>query len=99
MTDVIRVDLGWPGLVTLKSAADRLRAGALVAFPTETVYGLGAHAMDAAAVRRVFEAKGRPANDPLIVHIARVESLDQLVSVVPDAARTAAAKFWPGPLT
>jgi len=99
MTDVIRVDPASPDLAALKPAADRLRSGGLVAFPTETVYGLGAHAMDAAAVRRVFEAKGRPANDPLIVHIPRIESLDQLVSQVPDTARTLVAKFWPGPLT
>src|SRR3954471_12981471 len=99
MTDVIRVDRAAPDLAALRPAAERLRSGGLVAFPTETVYGLGAHALDAAAVRRVFEAKGRPSTDPLIVHVARLESLDRLVSHMPDVARTLAARFWPGPLT
>jgi len=99
MTDVIRVDPVSPDRAALKPAADRLRAGALVAFPTETVYGLGAHAMDPVAVRRVFEAKGRPPHDPLIVHISRIEALNQLVTAIPDAARALAAQFWPGPLT
>lgn len=99
MTDVIRVDPAAPDRAALKPAAERLRAGGLVAFPTETVYGLGAHALDVAAVRRIFEAKRRPATDPLIVHIARLESLDQLVRDVPDAARSLAERFWPGPLT
>jgi len=99
MTDVIRVDRAAPDLAALRPAAERLRSGGLVAFPTETVYGLGAHALDAAAVRRLFEAKGRPATDPLIVHVARLQAVDELVSSFPDAARTLAARFWPGPLT
>src|SRR3954469_15500264 len=99
MTDVIRVDPAAPDLAALRPAAERLRNGGLVAFPTETVYGLGAHALDAAAVRRLFEAKGRPATDPLIVHVARREAVDELVSSFPDAARTLATRFWPGPLT
>ena len=76
MTEVIRVDPAAPDLAALKPAAERLRAGGLVAFPTETVYGLGANALDAAAVRRVFDAKGRPSTDPLIVHVAHLEWLD-----------------------
>src|SRR5678816_4559028 len=99
MTDVIRVDPAAPDLAALRPAAERLCAGGLVAFPTETVYGLGAHALDPVAVRRVFDAKGRPAHDPLIVHIAGVDALDELVVNVPDAARALAARFWPGPLT
>ena len=99
MTDVIRVDPTSPDRATLKPAAERLRAGRLVAFPTETVYGLGAHALDAAAVARIFAAKERPATDPLIVHIDRIESLEQLVRRVPETARALAARFWPGPLT
>jgi len=99
MTDVIRVDPASPDLAALKPAAERLRNGGLVAFPTETVYGLGAHALDPAAVRRVFDAKGRPAHDPLIVHVAHIEALDELVAHVPEIARTLAARFWPGPLT
>jgi L-threonylcarbamoyladenylate synthase len=99
MTEVIRVDPTTPDRAALMPAAERLRSGGLVAFPTETVYGLGANALDAAAVRRVFEAKGRPATDPLIVHVSGEAALDALVSDVPEAARTLIARFWPGPLT
>jgi len=99
MSHVIRVDPVAPDRTALQPAADRLRAGGLVAFPTETVYGLGANALDAAAVRRVFEAKDRPASDPLIVHIADMEALPPLVRDVPDTARALAERFWPGPLT
>ena len=80
-------------------AAEILRAGGLVALPTETVYGLGANALDAAAVGRIFEAKKRPAWDPVIVHIAGLEMLEGLVTEVPEAARRLMAAFWPGPLT
>jgi L-threonylcarbamoyladenylate synthase len=83
----------------LSRAAACLRDGGLVAFPTETVYGLGAHALDRVAVRRVFEAKGRPSTDPLIVHVASVEDVHALVASWPDAAARLAARFWPGPLT
>ncbi len=99
MTDVIRVDPVHPDAAALTRAAECLRQGGLVAFPTETVYGLGVHALDRAAVQRLFAAKGRPANDPLIVHIESVERLRNLVLSVPDAARDLAARFWPGPLT
>ncbi|HEX8966398.1 MAG TPA: L-threonylcarbamoyladenylate synthase, partial [Chloroflexota bacterium] len=82
----------------IEQAAAILRAGGLVAFPTETVYGLGAHALDARAVRGIFEAKGRPADDPLIVHLAGVELLESVA--VPVAGTWALAqRFWPGPLT
>ena len=76
-----------------------LRAGELVAFPTETVYGLGADAANPQAVAKIFAAKGRPADHPLIVHIASAEHLDAWAREVPDAARRLAAAFWPGPLT
>jgi L-threonylcarbamoyladenylate synthase len=99
MTDVIRVDPATPDPAALARAADCLRRGGLVAFPTETVYGLGVHALDHAAVRRLFEAKGRPASDPLIVHVDSVERMQALVLQVPDSARQLAARFWPGPLT
>lgn len=99
MTDVIRVDPAAPDPAALARAAECLRRGGLVAFPTETVYGLGAHALDRAAVRRLFEAKGRPANDPLIVHVESVERMQALVLQVPETARQLAAQFWPGPLT
>jgi L-threonylcarbamoyladenylate synthase len=83
----------------LKRAAQILRAGGLVALPTETVYGLGANALDAAAVNCIFAAKERPAWDPVIVHIADEKMLDGLVRDVPEAARKLMAAFWPGPLT
>lgn len=95
---VVRADLARPES-WLPLAAERLRAGGLVAFPTETVYGLGANALDADAVARVFAAKGRPADNPLIVHVADVSGLEQLVTRVPPLARDLAARFWPGPLT
>jgi L-threonylcarbamoyladenylate synthase len=76
-----------------------LRAGGLVAFPTETVYGLGADASADAAVRRVFEVKRRPAGHPLIVHMASAAGLDDWARDVPDSARALAAALWPGPLT
>ncbi len=82
----------------ITSAAHLLHQGRLVAFPTETVYGLGADASNADAVRRIFAAKGRPANHPLIVHIADVAQLDDWAQDVPDAAKLLAAQFWPGPL-
>ena len=99
MTDVIRVDPAHPDASALARAADCLRGGGLVAFPTETVYGLGVHALDRAAVRRLFEAKGRPANDPLIVHVDAVERVHALVSAMPDSVAALSARFWPGPLT
>lgn len=80
-------------------AVEVLCAGGLVAFPTETVYGLGADAANAEAVSRIFTAKGRPADHPLIVHIPRTESLTQWAVDVPDAAWLLARRFWPGPLT
>jgi len=76
-----------------------LRSGGLVAFPTETVYGLGADALNAEAVRKIFAAKGRPANDPLIVHVDTVDSMRNLVRSVPDVVPALASRFWPGPLT
>jgi L-threonylcarbamoyladenylate synthase len=84
---------------TLECAAQILRAGGLVALPTETVYGLGANALDAAAVERIFAAKRRPAWDPMIVHIADEAMLDGLVEQIPETARKLMAAFWPGPLT
>src|SRR5690349_9972901 len=79
-------------------AAAILRHGGLVAFPTETVYGLGAHALDAAAVRGIFEAKARPPDDPLIVHVPNAGLLERIARPNEDARRLAEA-FWPGPLT
>jgi L-threonylcarbamoyladenylate synthase len=95
----IAVDPVTPDAAAIAEAAAVLRAGGLVAFPTETVYGLGAHALDPAAVTRIFAAKGRPFNDPLIVHVAEVEQIAPLVAGVPPLVATLAARFWPGPLT
>ncbi|MGB0063839.1 MAG: L-threonylcarbamoyladenylate synthase [Terracidiphilus sp.] len=83
----------------LDRAATILRSGGLVALPTETVYGLGANALDRAAVERIFAAKSRPAWDPIIVHVASLEMLDGLVQRVPTAAQRLMEHFWPGPLT
>ncbi len=83
----------------LQLAAETLRAGGLVAFPTETVYGLGVHARDAAAVERLFRVKGRPADNPVIVHLADLDALGQVAAQVTPLARSLAAQFWPGPLT
>ncbi|NED75500.1 threonylcarbamoyl-AMP synthase [Streptomyces sp. SID9944] len=83
----------------IAKAADVLRAGGLVALPTETVYGLGANAEDPAAVSRIFQVKGRPPSHPLIVHLGGAEQLDDWVEEVPATARLLAERFWPGPLT
>jgi len=99
VTDVLRVDPANPDNELIARAAECLRAGGLVAFPTETVYGLGAHALDRAAILRVFAAKERPATDPLIVHLATLDAATALVEQIPPAAIELAARFWPGPLT
>ncbi len=83
----------------IAEAAELIRAGRLVAFPTETVYGLGANALDKAAVERIYAAKGRPHSSPIIVHISDLEMLTAVVAAWPDAAQILAEKFWPGPLT
>ena len=83
----------------IQSAAELLRRGELVAFPTETVYGLGANAFDPIAVAKIFELKGRPKFDPLIVHIADPSQLSDLVETVPHVAVELTKKFWPGPLS
>jgi L-threonylcarbamoyladenylate synthase len=83
----------------ISRAAAVLRGGGLVAFPTETVYGLGANALDAAAVARIFAAKGRPSNNPLIVHVADAADVARVAASWPDAAARLAERFWPGPLT
>lgn len=82
-----------------EQAGKILRAGGLVAFPTETVYGLGADALDAKASAKIYAAKGRPSDNPLIVHIADVNALYDLAAEVPEKALVLAKKFWPGPLT
>jgi L-threonylcarbamoyladenylate synthase len=99
MTDVIRVAPDAPDPTAIARAAECLRGGGLVAFPTETVYGLGVNALDRAAVLRLFAAKQRPSTDPLIVHVGSFEAIAPLVSRVPKNARSLARRFWPGPLT
>lgn len=85
--------------VWLKAAGEILAAGGLVAIPTETVYGLAANAMDEKAAAKIYAAKGRPSDNPLIVHIADMDAMAQLVSELPETAVKLAEKFWPGPLT
>ena len=88
-----------PDSPELQEAASILRAGGLVAFPTETVYGLGAAALDAAAVQRIFDAKGRPATNPLIIHVSDAAQARLIAASWPDVAQQLADHFWPGPLT
>ncbi len=83
----------------IRRAADVIRAGGLVAFPTETVYGLGANALDAAAVERIFAAKGRPATNPIIVHISEASAIVNVAAIWPETAARLVERFWPGPLT
>jgi L-threonylcarbamoyladenylate synthase len=98
-TKVLAVDAAHPDPATMAEAADVLRRGGLVAFPTETVYGLGANALDAEACARIFTAKGRPPNNPIIVHAANVETARHVVASWPESASQLASRFWPGPLT
>lgn len=84
---------------SLEQAAALLRAGEVVALPTETVYGLAANALDPAAVTKIFEAKGRPQDNPLIVHLASFDVIEPLVARIPPAASALSERFWPGPLT
>ncbi|MHB1223981.1 MAG: L-threonylcarbamoyladenylate synthase [Gemmatimonadaceae bacterium] len=95
----IRIDPSIPGPQLLAHAASILRRGGLVAFPTETVYGLGANALDAAAVARIFAAKGRPDFNPLIVHVTDTDAAREYTTAWPEEARALAAAFWPGPIT
>ncbi|HEV8583947.1 MAG TPA: L-threonylcarbamoyladenylate synthase [Methylomirabilota bacterium] len=97
--EVLRVDPVAPEARVLDEAARVLRAGGLVAFPTESFYGLGAAALEPTAVRRVFEAKGRPASMPLLVVIDAPAMLAEIVADVPERARALMARHWPGPLT
>lgn len=93
MTRILRADAQ-----AIALAVDVLAAGGLVAFPTETVYGLGADAGNPAAVARIYAAKGRPSFNPLIAHLADVAAAER-EAALPAAARTLATRFWPGPLT
>ena len=83
----------------LKEAAEIIRRGGLVAFPTETVYGLGANALDETASAKIYRAKGRPSDNPLIIHIADSSDIEKLADDIPELAYSLAEVFWPGPLT
>lgn len=83
----------------LAKAGEIIRSGGLVAFPTETVYGLGGNAFDPEAASKIYAAKGRPSDNPLIVHISDMDGLKEIVRDIPEAARKLAARFWPGPMT
>jgi L-threonylcarbamoyladenylate synthase len=99
MTQVIRLDPERPRLDAIEQAASIIRDGGLVAFPTETVYGLGADAMNERAVQKIFAAKGRPADNPLIVHVSDREMLEQVAIDVNEKGHRLIERFWPGPLT
>ena len=98
-TRILVIDPLHPDMKQIEHAAELLLHGQLVVFPTETVYGLGANALNTQAVEQIFTAKGRPFSDPLIVHIADEEALESLVTTIPASARSLAQAFWPGPLT
>ena len=98
-TRVIQVDRERPDPAAIEEAAAALREGKLVVFPTETVYGLGAQALDPVAVQKIFDAKERPANDPLIVHLAHIGQVNQCAVGMPAGARKLGLSFWAGPLT
>lgn len=99
VTKYIKIDPRAEDMPELEEAAKALKNGCLVAFPTETVYGLGANALDREAVRSIFEAKGRPTDNPLIVHIAEMDMLPSLVREITPAVKKLTEAFWPGPLT
>ena len=98
-TKLIKIDADDPNEEDMQEAAEIIRSGGLVAFPTETVYGLGANALDPEASKRIYAAKGRPSDNPLIVHICRFEELLSIAKEVPPQAKKLADVFWPGPLT
>ena len=98
-TTILHISPTDPDPEAIRQSAEVLRRGGLVAFPTETVYGLGADVLNLDAVRKVFEAKGRPPDNPLIVHIATSKQLDDIVDEIPEQGKLLANAFWPGPLT
>ena len=98
-TSVFRINEDDPDTEAMRIAGETLRAGGLVAFPTETVYGLGGNALDPEASEKIYRAKGRPSDNPLIVHIADIADLETVAADIPEAGRKLAERFWPGPLT
>jgi L-threonylcarbamoyladenylate synthase len=98
-TRILKINPKNPNLSQIRKAAKIIQTGKLVAFPTETVYGLGANALDHTAVKKIFEAKGRPSDNPLIIHISDIADLGILADAIPKAAFDLIDRFWPGPLT
>ncbi|MBN1399113.1 MAG: threonylcarbamoyl-AMP synthase [Bacteroidetes bacterium] len=98
-TRIIKISAENPDVQKIKEASEVLCSGGLVAFPTETVYGLGADALNTEAVQKIFKAKGRPSDNPLIVHIASLENIHQFAASVSEKGLQLAKRFWPGPLT
>ncbi len=99
MTNFFDTKVSEPSAESLKAAAELLKKGEVVGIPTETVYGLAANAYDIAAIRKIFLAKGRPQDNPLIVHIDQIDQMNELANEVPQIALHLAEAFWPGPLT
>lgn len=98
-TRIISINPNNPEISKVKICSKILRGGGLVAFPTETVYGLGANGLNKRAVKKIFLAKGRPQDNPLILHVSDINQVNSLVKEVPDKAKKLMKKFWPGPLT
>jgi len=98
-TQIYKIDSKAVDHQKMEEAAQLIRSGELVAFPTETVYGLGADALNPQASKKIYAAKGRPSDNPLIVHIAKFEDLEDIAKKVPQEAKKLADAFWPGPLT
>jgi L-threonylcarbamoyladenylate synthase len=98
-TKILKIDSKNPQISKIRQASKIIKSGNLVAFPTETVYGLGANALDPKSVKKIFEAKGRPSDNPLIIHISDVADLAILTNHIPNTAYKLIERFWPGPLT
>jgi len=98
-TNIIKINFKNPEISKIKEASNIIKKGGLVAFPTETVYGLGANGLDKKAVKKIFLVKGRPQDNPLILHISEIKQIDSLVNEIPNNAKKLIKRFWPGPLT
>ncbi|RKM56148.1 threonylcarbamoyl-AMP synthase [Butyrivibrio sp. CB08] len=99
LVQIVEENIDAKAMEALKRAGDIIRSGGLVAFPTETVYGLGGDALNPESSRKIYAAKGRPSDNPLIVHVADMDSVSGIVKEIPEAARKLAKAYWPGPLT
>jgi L-threonylcarbamoyladenylate synthase len=98
-TEVLRINSKKPDDVIIERASSLIRSGEIVAFPTETVYGLGANALDPLAISKIYQIKGRPSDNPLIIHIGDMNMLSGLVSTISPRVMRMIKKFWPGPIT